>query len=149
MGELLSNVRSKLSEFLGGGEEPEEMRQGEQEYVELDTTPTSESKGKVTVRPFVIDTFEGIKDVLDALREGSTIALVNIKPLKEKDIIELKRAINKLKKTTDAISGDIAGFGDDYIVATPNFARIYRYKETPAPETSTTTTPTSPQQEIM
>ena len=150
MSEILSNVRSKLSEFLGGGAEPDEMQQGEQEYVELDTTPVSESKGKVTVRPFVVDNFEGIKEVLDSLREGSTIALVNIKPLKEKDIIELKRAINKLKKTTDAISGDIAGFGDDYIIATPNFARIHRHKE---PESQTAATPTAstttPQQDIM
>ncbi len=124
-------MRTKISEFLGGGEEPAEMKQGEQEYVELDTTP-SEVRGKVVVRPFVVETFEGIKEVIDSLREGYTIALVNIKPLKEKDIIELKRAINKLKKTTDAISGDIAGFGDDYIIATPNFAKIHRYKE-PAP----------------
>ena len=109
MAEFFSSMRTKISEFLGGGEEPAEMKQGEQEYVELDTTP-SEVRGKVVVRPFVIDTFEGIKEVLDALREGYTIAIVNIKPLKDKDMIELKRAVNKLKKTTDAIEGDIAGF---------------------------------------
>ena len=151
MTEFFTNVKSKLGEFLGGGEEPEEMKQAEQEYVELDTaSPSSDVKSKVTVRPFVIDNFEGIKEVLDSLREGSTIALVNIKPLKEKDIIELKRAINKLKKTTDAISGDIAGFGEDYIVATPNFAKIHRTRETPAmQQTTSTTTITSDQQDIM
>jgi SepF-like predicted cell division protein (DUF552 family) len=127
MAELFSNMRSKISGFLGGAE-PAEMSQGEQEYVELDTMAPEKGSGKVTVRPFVIDTFEDIKEILDSLREGNSIALVNIKPLKEKDIIELKRAINKLKKTTDAISGDIAGFGDDYIVATPSFARIHRVK---------------------
>ncbi len=145
MAEFFSSMRTKISEFLGGGEEPAEMKQGEQEYVELDTTP-SEVRGKVVVRPFVIDSFEGIKEVLDALREGYTIAIVNIKPLKDKDIIELKRAINKLKKTADAISGDIAGFGDDYIIATPNFAKIHRYKE-PAPVQQATAAPS--QQEIM
>ncbi len=31
-----------------------------------------------------------------------------------------------MKKTCEAIEGDIAGFGDDYIVVTPNFAEIYR-----------------------
>ena len=136
MSELLSNVRSKISEFLGGSDEPEEMRQGEQEYVELDTTTpaASDTKGKIIVRPFVVENFEGIKAILDALRDGSVIALVNIKPLKEKDIIELKRAIDKLKKTTDAISGDIAGFGDDYIVVTPGFARIYREKAPSPPQ---------------
>jgi len=50
--------------------------------------------------------------------------------LKDKDLVELKRAINKLKKTCDAINGDIAGFGEDYIVITPSFGKIYRSKQT-------------------
>ena len=41
-------------------------------------------------------------------------------------MIELKRAVNKLKKTCDAIEGDIAGFGEDWIVVTPSFAKVYR-----------------------
>ena len=48
----------------------------------------------------------------------------------EKDLVELKRAVNKLKKTTDAIDGDIAGFGDDWIVVTPSFATVHRGKQT-------------------
>ena len=73
-----------------------------------------------------MEDFEDIKEILDCLREGSTIALVNIKPLKEKDLVELKRAISKLRKTCEAIDGDIAGFGEDYVVAAPYFARIHR-----------------------
>ena len=34
--------------------------------------------------------------------------------------------LNKLKKTCDAIEGDIAGFGEDWIVVTPSFAKVYR-----------------------
>lgn len=98
-----------------------------EEYVELDTD-VEDSKSKVLVRPFTITEFEDIKPILDSLREGHTIALVNIRPLKDKDLVELKRAINKLKKTTDAIEGEIAGFGDDYIVVTPSFAQIYKTK---------------------
>lgn len=94
-------------------------------YVELDTD-IEDTKSKVLVRPFTLRDFEDIKEILDALRTGHTIALVNIRPLKDKDLVELKRAINKLKKTTDAIDGEIAGFGDDYIVVTPAFASIYK-----------------------
>ena len=82
----------------------------------------------------VISQFTDIKEILSALRDGYTIAIINIKPLKEKDIIELKRAINKLKKTCDAIKGDIAGFGDDYIICSPAFAEIYRAKEVKSPD---------------
>ncbi len=102
----------------------------EEEYVELDTVSGIDPKTKVIVRPFTIDDFSDVKPILDSLREGYTICLVNIKPLKDKDLVELKRAINKLKKTCDAVDGDIAGFGDDYIVCTPSFAEIYRTKQT-------------------
>ena len=101
-----------------------------EEYVELESTPRAEGHTKIMVRPFMIEEFEDIKQILDALREGYTIALVNIKPLKDKDLVELKRVINKLKKTCDAIDGDIAGFGEGWIVATPNFASIYRSTQT-------------------
>ena len=73
--------------------------------------------------------FEDVKPILDALREGYTIPLVNIRGLKDKDLVELKRAINKLKKTTDAIEGDIAGFGEDWIAIVPSFATIHREKK--------------------
>ena len=122
-----------MRNFLLGLKEKFTARKPEEgefeDYVELGSEG-HEEKGKVQVRPFMIEDFEDIKPILDALREGYTIALVNIKPLKEKDLVELKRAINKLKKTCDAIEGDIAGFGEDYIVAVPNFATIYRSKET-------------------
>lgn len=108
-------------------EEEDEVEQVE-EYVELDSgEPQTESgKSKVMVRPFVMEEFEDIKEILDVLRAGSTIALINIRPLKDKDLVELKRAISKLRKTCDAIEGDIAGFGEDYVVAVPYFARIHR-----------------------
>ncbi len=127
MAGFLSNIKTKFSEMFSDSDDGEALGQGEKEYLELDTTVGAD-KSKVTVRPFTMEEFTDIKLILDALREGSTIALVNIKPLKEKDVIELKRAINKLKKTSDAIGGDIAGFGDDFVVVTPSFARVYRTK---------------------
>ena len=106
----------------------------EEGYVELGADTSSGSASKITVRPFVISDFESIKPILDSLREGRTIALINIKPLKDRDLIELKRAISKIKKTTDAIEGDIAGFGDNWIAAVPSSAHIYRYKAADIPK---------------
>jgi len=97
-----------------------------EDYLEIDTEKVAKPKSKILVKPFVIKEFEDVKPALDALREGYTIALVNIRPLKDNDIVELKRAVNKLKKTCDAINGDIAGFGEDWIVATPSFALVHR-----------------------
>jgi len=125
MRKLFSIKRFKKTSY-----DEDDMVEAEDEYVELNSDGDIESSSKIIVRPFIMEDFSDIKPILDSLREGYTIALVNIKPLKDKDLIELKRAINKLKKTCDAIEGDIAGFGDDYIVVAPSFAQIYRGKTT-------------------
>lgn len=99
----------------------------ENEYLELNTDAMfDKSSQKILVRPFTLEDFSDVKTILDSLREGYTIALINIGPLKDKDVVELKRAINKLKKTCDAMEGDIAGFGEDYIVVGPSFVKIHR-----------------------
>ena len=117
--------------FMKPVEDAEEFVPQSEEYLELNSPSAQDERSRVVVRPFVMEEFEDIKEVLDVLREGSTIALINIKPLKEKDIVELKRAVSKLRKTCEAIEGDIAGFGEDYVVAVPYFARIHRQQSTP------------------
>lgn len=120
---------SKLKQKLGSKSDYEILEEAEGEgYVELGVEGKGSAGSKIIVRPFVLDNFESIKNVIDAMREGHTIALVNIKPLKDKDLVELKRAINKLKKTCDAVEGDIAGFGEDWIAVVPSFAHIHRGK---------------------
>jgi len=122
---------SSLKKRLGFEDQTQEYAsEYADEYVEIDTSKNIGTKTKVVVKPYVIEDFNDIKDVLDALREGYTIALINIKTLKDRDIVELKRTVNKLKKTCDAIEGDIAGFGEDWIVVTPSFAQVYRSRTT-------------------
>jgi len=93
------------------------------EYIEIDTGKEAK-KAKILIKPFVLRKFEDVNEVLNYLREGYTIAIIDIKPLKQKDIIEVKRAISKLKKTADALEGSIAGFGDGIVIVTPQFAEI-------------------------
>jgi SepF-like predicted cell division protein (DUF552 family) len=126
----MAGFLERLKATFSSGSKPKyDELEAEEGYVELDTE-AGDGRSRILVRPFQLDDFEDVKPILDSLREGYTIALVNIRPLKERDLVELKRAINKLKKTTDAIEGEIAGFGDDYIVVTPSFASIYRSKQT-------------------
>jgi len=98
--------------------------QGEgSDYIEIDLGKEAK-KAKILVKPFILKKFEDVNEVLNYLREGYTIAIIDIKPLKSKDIIEVKRAIAKLKKTADALEGNIAGFGDGIVIVTPQFAEI-------------------------
>lgn len=125
MKDFFLQLRDKFSRPV----EEEELPERGDDYVELGSSGSEardDPKSRVLVRPFVMEEFEDIKHILDVLRAGSTIALINIKPLKDKDLVELKRAISKLRKTCEAIDGDIAGFGEDYVVAVPYFARIHR-----------------------
>lgn len=111
-------VFDKIKRVFGGSDE-------EPEYVEIDLGREIK-KSKVLVRPFVLKSFEDITPVLNSLREGYTIAIIDIKPLRTKDVIELKRAISKIKKTADALEGSIAGFGENIIIVTPSFAEIHK-----------------------
>jgi len=101
----------------------------EDDFVEIDLNSAEKKDNKVVVQPFVLRHFDDVNDILNALREGYTIAVIDIKPLKTRDLIELKRAISKVKKTVEAMEGQIAGFGETTIIASPSFAEIGRVAE--------------------
>ena len=100
-----------------GGDAPAE------DYLELDLT-SEDKRTKVNVKPFVLRKYDDVNDILNALREGYTIAVIDIQALRKKDIIELKRAVSKIKKTIEALEGSITGFGENIVIATPQFAQI-------------------------
>src|SRR3989344_2983314 len=132
----MKDAFSRLKDRIMGQINEDSDNLPEEQYLEINPSEVIDSKAKIMVRPFIIKEFQDIKPALDGLREGHTIALVNIKPLKDKDIVELKRAVNKLKKTCDAIEGDIAGFGEDWLVATPSFAKVHRQTSVSTQRTS-------------
>ncbi len=124
-------IFSRIKERLGFGAPVNDYAEEyEDDFVEIDTKKDIGNRSKIIVRSFALTEFADVKEALDALREGYTIALINIKPLRDKDMIELKRAIDKIKKTCDALEGDIAGVSENFIVVTPSFAHIYRNVET-------------------
>lgn len=112
-------IKEKFSEMFGKGEE------ADPEYVEVDLGQKSE-KRKVKVRPFILKNFDDVDKILNSLRDGYTIAVIDITPLKKKDMIELKRVISKIKKTANALEGELAGFGEGMLIVTPSFAEIYK-----------------------
>jgi len=101
------------------------------EYLEIDLGAEEKETRKVMVKLFVLKQYDEVNEILNALREGYTIAVIDISILKKKDPIELKRAVSKIKKTTEALEGNIAGFLENTVIVTPSFARIS--KEAPKP----------------
>jgi SepF-like predicted cell division protein (DUF552 family) len=97
----------------------------EEEFIELDTQEAQTPSGKVPIRVDKLEDFADTDRIQKIIRDGS-IVLVKIKALRSKDISELKRAIDKLRKTTIAMNGDIAGIDEDFIIVTPAFAHVVR-----------------------
>ena len=112
---VFDKLKKGISKTFKSTEDPE--------YIEIDLG-REVKKAKVMVKPFVLKSFEDVNEILNTLREGYTIAVIDIKQLKAKDILELKRAISKIKKTADALEGSIAGFGENTIIVKPEFAEI-------------------------
>lgn len=100
-----------------------DMKDGE--FIELDTTGVEAAGGKVPIRIEKIEEFDDSNRIQKTLRDGA-IVFVKIKPLKDKDLSELKRAIDKLRKTCIALNGDIVGIDEDWIILTPSFAHVAR-----------------------
>jgi len=114
-------VLKKLKDLFGN----QKYESSGEDYVEIDLNQ-EKKENKVMVKLFVLKDYEDSNMVLNAIREGYTIGIVDIRVLKKKDPIELKRAIGKIKKTVQALEGSIAGFGESTIIITPAFAKIDR-----------------------
>lgn len=100
-----------------------------EEYLEVNVADSGEAgeaiKGKLGIKIESLNEFSDTENVLRAVREGS-IVFLKIKGLKEKDMGELKRAVDKLKRTVLANNGDIAGVEQNWLIITPEFAAVHR-----------------------
>ncbi len=112
-------------DFLKSGDSGDEIL--EDDFVELDAK-TSESDEKIVIRAATLKEFGDVENVQEHLRDNH-IVWVNISPLKDKDMTDLKRAVKRLKKTVKSIDGDMAGVDEDWIVVCPGYATIARSSE--------------------
>ncbi len=94
------------------------------DFVELDAEVENRDK-KVVIRTETLQELDDIEEVQEHLRNDH-IVWVNIGPLKNRDMADLKRAIKRLKKTIRAIDGDMAGVDESYILTCPEYAEIAR-----------------------
>ena len=113
----------KLKRVLFGSKEGEYPKE---DYLEIDVGVKEKKDNKVLVKLFTLKQYDEVNDILNALREGYTIAVIDIRLLKKKDSIELKRAVSKIKKTAEALEGTIAGFGESIVIVTPSFAKVHK-----------------------
>lgn len=112
-------VLGKLKELI-----PTKKEESPEEYLELNED-MMRSDGRIGVK---IETLGGYNDtdrIQRVVREGNVVFL-RIKELRAKDIAELKKSVDKLRKTCTAMDGDIVGVEDEFLVITPQHVQIYR-----------------------
>lgn len=107
------------------------IEDGSEDYLsisDVDVKTTDEDGKIVDVRVFVLDDYENIRDILDIIRGEKTICLIDIHLLRNKDPDELRRAIDKLKKTVEAVDGELVGFHENWVLASPKNVHIHKGK---------------------
>ena len=102
----------------------EEAEETGENFIEIDHTST-DSKQKISVRIEDLEDYRDVETVQKLVRDGN-IVFLKIKSLREKNLGELKRAVQKLRKGSIAMDGDIVGVDDNFLVLTPQFARVFR-----------------------
>lgn len=112
---LFSRNKEDFDEFEG------------EEYLEVNVMESGATKstGKLGIRIENLEEFSDIEKVLRQVREGMVIFL-KIKGLKDKDMGELKRAVDKLKRSVTANNGDIVGIEQNWLIITPEFVAVHR-----------------------
>ncbi len=115
---VLDRLRKTIVRDMQNDDVPKE------EFVEVGVSE-SRVPGRIGISIEKLDDFADTDRVLKAVREGSLVFL-KIKALKEKDLGELKRAVEKLKKTVLAQNGEIIGVEQDWLILAPEHARVLK-----------------------
>ncbi len=122
-----------LGDIFGRKDDFEKDFEEDEQYMEVGIVGPSEKMqhgeraitGKFGIRIENLEDFGDTERILRQIRDGSIIFL-KIKGLKEKDMGELKRAVDKLKKSIAANSGEIVGAEENWLILTPEYVKVHR-----------------------
>lgn len=70
-------------------------------------------------------TYEDVDIIKSEVRAGN-IVITNVSPLAKRSIEDVKRAINELSEYVALLEGDIARLGEERVVLTPKYVKIWR-----------------------
>lgn len=118
-------IKDLFSKITGGPEYKEGAPL--EDYVELQI-PEGESQAALPGRFVKVCKLKGFADVDIVVRELSNgnIVVLDIKPLAERSMNELKHAVDEVKDICLSMGGDIAGLSEYHLIITPPAIRIDR-----------------------
>lgn len=87
---------------------------------------------KVYLKALPLRHLEDVETIKNEVKSGN-ILILKVSPLARKSVDEVKQAVDELLEFTHGLGGDIARLGEERVVITPSFIRIWREK-TASPE---------------
>jgi hypothetical protein len=90
-------------------------------------TPPKEKKSKVYLRAMPLRSLSDLESIKTEVKKGN-ILILRITPLANKNLEEVKQAVNDLSEFTEQRNGDIARLGEERIVICPEKIKIWRDK---------------------
>jgi len=82
---------------------------------------------KIYLKALPLRSIEDIDLIKQEVKSGN-ILIVKVSPLAKKSIDDVKRAVTELCEFTGLVGGDIARLGEERVVITPSFIKIWREK---------------------
>ncbi len=89
------------------------------------STTEKEAKEVIYLKALSLKSLEELPSIKDDVNR-KMIVILRITPLAQKDVEELKRAVEELYEFSVSIGGDIARLGEERIVITPPGVKIWR-----------------------
>jgi len=93
------------------------------------TSQVSARPERIYIKARVLQSLEDLDEVKNEVSTGNII-IVRLGPLAKKSTDDVKIAVSELCDFVQQIGGDIARLGEERIVVTPHFVRIWREKTT-------------------
>jgi len=120
----LSKLGEALGKVFGKGRKTETQAAGEEEKPVAPVTPVPE---KVYLKALPLRDLGDVETIKQEVKSGNVLIL-KVSPLAKKSIDDVKTAVSELLEFTQLVGGDIARLGEERVVITPPFIRIWREK---------------------
>jgi SepF-like predicted cell division protein (DUF552 family) len=120
LSEALGKVFGRSKKPEGSAAEGEEAKPG---------APIVAVPEKVYLKALPLRDLEDVEMIKQEVKSGNVLIL-KVSPLAKKSIDDVKTAVGQLMEFTQSVGGDIARLGEERVVITPAFIRIWREKAT-------------------
>ncbi len=82
---------------------------------------------KVYLKALPLRALQDVEMIKQEVKSGN-ILILKVSPLAKKSIDDVKQAVSELLEFTQIVGGDIARLGEERVVITPSFIKIWREK---------------------